>query len=483
MRKQSALVVDGAVLAVDTTDREAVRRFYGQVFMEPRVAMGWTGSYATGNAGTVSLEYQRATIQRINWFRAMAGVPATVSLSSTNSLKAQQAALMMSANNALSHYPTSDWKFYTREGAEAAISSNMGLGYNGPDAINAYMKDYGDDNGQVGHRRWLLFPGTKSFGTGDVPAEVVNGQSLWGGNALWVMDADYYGTRPHVRDGFVAWPTRGYVPYQTVYQRWSFSYPAADFSQARVSVTHNGAPLNLRMEAVVNGAGENTVAWQMPGIEANGVHAQPQADMTYRVTVSNVIINQQVRSFAYDVTVFDAGAFLKGPYSAYTITMQDSVLTLMDNTGREGTQTVKNPVRVDFADVSLAFDIEGTAGKAYRLYRAAFDRKPDADGLGFWIAAMDRDVTLKTVAQGFVQSPEFAKLYGASPTHAQIVQALYRNVLHRDPDANGADFWMKALANGLSVEQLLIDFSESAENKAQVASEVRTGIIYKRFNG
>lgn len=481
MSKQSALVADGTPLAIDTSNREAVRQFFNKVYMEPRVSMGWTGSYTEGNAGTINADYKRSTIQRVNWFRAMAGVPAAVTLSNENSSKSQQAAFMMSANNALSHYPSTSWKFYTAEGAAGALASNIALGSNGPDAVDTYMKDFGDNNGRVGHRRWLLFPGTKTFGTGDVPGGVVNGQSLWGGNALWVTDVDYYGTRPQVRDGFVAWPTRGYVPSQTVFARWSFSYPAADFSQARVAVTRDGAPLDIRMETVVNGTGENTVVWQVPGIDANGYHAKPSADIKYQVTVSNVVIDQQPRSFTYDVIVFDTGALLNGTHASYTLTMQDSVLTLMDNTGREGTQTIRNPVRVDFADVSLGFDVEGTAGRAYRLYRAAFNRKPDASGLGFWIYAMDRGQSIKDVAREFSRSPEFASLYGASPTHAQLVRAMYLNVLHREPDATGAAFWMQAMANGLPVEQLLVDFSESAENKAQVANEIRLGIMFKRF--
>lgn len=481
MFKQSALVADGTPLAIDTSDREAVRQFFNKVYMEPRVSMGWTGSYTAGNGGTINVDYQRSTIQRVNWFRAMAGVPASVTLSSANSSKAQQAAFMMSANNALSHTPSSSWKFYTAAGAEGALSSNIVLGSNGPDAVDTYMKDFGDNNGAVGHRRWLLFPGTKTFGTGDVPAGELNGQGLWGGNALWVTDADFYSTRPQVRDGFVAWPSRGFVPHQAVFARWSFSYPAADFSQARVAVTRDGTPLDIRMETVVNGTGENTVVWQVPGIEPNGRHVKPTADIKYQVTVSNVFINQQNRSFTYDVIVFDTGALFQGTHASYTLTMQDSVLTLMDNTGREGTQTVRNPVRVDFADVSLGFDVEGNAGKAYRLYRAAFNRKPDASGLGFWIYAMDRGQSIKEVAREFSRSPEFATLYGASPTHAQLVRAMYLNVLHREPDATGAAFWMQAMANGLPVEQLLVDFSESAENKAQVASEIRLGIMFKRF--
>ena len=69
------------------------------------------------------------------------------------------------------------------------------------------------------------------MGTGDVPSA----NNLW--NDLWVFDTNYSAPRPGTRDGFVAWPPKGYVPYQAVYPRWSFSYPGADFSGASVTMS------------------------------------------------------------------------------------------------------------------------------------------------------------------------------------------------------------------------------------------------------
>lgn len=59
--------------------------------------------------------------------QAMAGVPATVKFNSTLSKKAQRAALMMAANQDLSHFPPAGWKCYAKDGAEAAGNSNLSL--------------------------------------------------------------------------------------------------------------------------------------------------------------------------------------------------------------------------------------------------------------------------------------------------------------------------------------------------------------------
>jgi hypothetical protein len=137
--------------------------------------------------------------------------------------------------------------------------------------------------------------------------------------------------------------------------------------------------------------------------------------------------------------------------------------------------TLANVERVQFSDQTVALDIAGNAGEAYRLYQAAFNRTPDKVGLGYWIAALDNGNSLQNVAHGFIHSAEFASLYGASPNDAQYVDALYQNVLHRTPDAAGYDFWLHALQVAPRTE-VLVNFSESAENQAQVIGAIANGI-------
>lgn len=725
-QKRSALSGTGAGLSIDTTDREAVRLFFNKVYVQPDVPMGWTGNYRTGDAGTVSAAFQAATMQRLNWYRAMAGLPADTTLSAEPSAKDQQAALMMSANGQLSHTPPADWKSYTQTGAEAAGNSNLALGANGPAAIDAYIADFGDNNAPVGHRRWILYPQTRAFGSGDVPPmDLDGGARVYGANALWVLDGNYSAPRPHVRDDFVAWPARGFMPYPVVVERWSLSYPKADFSTAQVAVTRDGNPVPVTLEKVHPEYGEPTIVWVVGGIGANHRHDRPARDMRYHVVVSGVTVAQQARTFEYDVTVFDPaidtpgatrpqvtapalvqagdawtvqaaslpnvtgyrllsyrktalnqlaasdyngatwtagphasagtigngtlslyqdgngyaplqlatlnkklfvdqaggalsfvrtignampsqtfrvqvstddgsswldvhtevgrglgqtpaatvrvplnayagrqvsvrfvedyvntayigtgtgwtisvlafegvselvdeqqfrsangtfempaaqpgsyvlvpkveyqglyasdggipalvdvdGAVLHGARSSYTLTRVNGVLTIRDNVGQDGVQTVHHPFRLDFTDGTLAFDVDGNAGKAYRLYRAAFNRKSDDAGLGFWVRAMDGGLSLEAMAQGFVDSAEFRSLYGTAPTHKDIVTALYKNVLHRAPDEAGAAYWLQQMTGGLSVENVLIQFSESKENKDQVAPEVDLGIGFTR---
>jgi hypothetical protein len=169
---------------------------------------------------------------------------------------------------------------------------------------------------------------------------------------------------------------------------------------------------------------------------------------------------------------------LAGPRSVFTVAHDAAGFTANYAGGTH--DTLVNVERLSFSDGStVALDIDGAAGKAYRLYQAAFDRKPDAVGLGFWINALDKGATLDQVAGGFVGSREFADLYGANPNNDQLVNAMYHNVLHRAPEAGGYAFWMDALANhNLPVTEMLSYFSESAENQAQVIGSIQNGIDY-----
>lgn len=135
--------------------------------------------------------------------------------------------------------------------------------------------------------------------------------------------------------------------------------------------------------------------------------------------------------------------------------------------------------RLRFADISLALDTGGDAGRLFRLYQAAFARAPDAAGIGYWLQAMEQGATLEAIAQGFADSAEYRAVYGVQPTHAQIVDRYYQNVLGRAGDPAGVAFWKDALDRRIVTPAgLLAEFSASAENRARTARALADGIEY-----
>jgi uncharacterized protein YkwD len=297
-----------AGLAVSTNDRAAVARFYRLYKAAYLVPSEWSGNVPSCQAGSIGSDYREATRQQINFYRALAGLPASISIDSGFSAKDQQAALMFSANDQLDHFPPSTWRCYAANGYEAAGKSNIALGSAGPSAVKGYMDDDGTNNPIVGHRRWILYPQTQLMGTGDATDAPNGGHDA---NALWVQDGNFGSVRPTVRDDFVAWPPKGYVPYDLVPARWSFSYPSADFSAAGVTVTRDGQAVPVQFEAGANGAngyGENTLVWVVDNRNTSSasVLQRPSADTSYRVLINGARVGGQARNFDYTVIVFDA---------------------------------------------------------------------------------------------------------------------------------------------------------------------------------
>src|SRR4051794_15135383 len=228
----------------------------------------------------------------------MAGVPSTAMFTETNTTKAQAAALIMSAQNDLSHTPPSTWACWSDEGRVGAGYSNLSAGAIGPDAIDQTMYDGGAGNAFVGRRRRLLIPSLLEMGTGSVPATA-------GHQAAQAVLA---GARPGTvtpRDGYVAWPPKGYVPYETVYPRWSFQRKSADFTNATVTMTRPGhvpVPATIVDRTTFLGPG---LVWVPNDLADGATWPKPSGDDPITVTVGNVIVSGNPRSFTYTSTIFD----------------------------------------------------------------------------------------------------------------------------------------------------------------------------------
>ncbi len=132
-------------------------------------------------------------------------------------------------------------------------------------------------------------------------------------------------------------------------------------------------------------------------------------------------------------------------------------------------------------DIIKIFDqldsIDDISSKVYRLYRAAFGRFPDGDGLDYWITKNRSGANsyLQT-AKSFLYSNEFKEIYNDINTNQDYLTKLYENVLDRVPDEIGYNYWLNQLDNNLeSRSEVLIGFAESKENKQVFMYE--TGLL------
>ncbi len=285
------------VPAIDTASRADVVARWSDTYFD-NTPFSWSGSIAACTAGDTTDAFRSAVLRRLNYFRAMAGLPGDLALDPALSAKAQQAALMMDANDSLSHSPASSWPCYSAGGAEAAGRSL--LAYSNASArsvglLDGYMRDRGANNVAVGHRRWILYPQLAKVGTGDVAQA----------NALWVIGPGT--TRTTASTSAIAWPPRGFVPRPLAdpTDRFSLSCPGANFSSASIGMrADTGAQISVRVDSRNdNGYGDNTIVWSIDtALSPASGWDRGAADTRLNIEVVGVAGCDAGTSFSYLVT-------------------------------------------------------------------------------------------------------------------------------------------------------------------------------------
>ena len=155
----------------------------------------------------------------------------------------------------------------------------------------------------------------------------------------------------------------------------------------------------------------------------------------------------------------------------------------------DGFDDITGVPKLEFDDTTFSgiSDIEETfdqvkskddeTGQMFRVYNAAFARFPDSDGLEYWIDKnQSGENSNRQVADSFLASGEFKETYGEDVDTGTYVNTLYKNILGREADQEGYDYWVTQLDSGQENRgELLLGFAESIENQA-LFSEV-TGLF------
>ncbi len=101
-----------------------------------------------------------------------------------------------------------------------------------------------------------------------------------------------------------------------------------------------------------------------------------------------------------------------------------------------------------------------------RFYLAVLDRQPDPEGMTYWHRLLSTGADLTTIADAFAASDEFEQRFGVPvgpDGDVRFVHQVYSNVLDRLPDADGEQYWLGLLADGVPRAQMVLWFSESVE--------------------
>jgi hypothetical protein len=212
-----------------------------------------------------------------------------------------------------------------------------------------------------------------------------------------------------------------------------------------------------------------------------------ETDHTFTV----VAVNEVGRSAASPPSAAVAPRGLVGPFGSLRALVERQWVDMVDRAPaasesdpwvdrlRAGTHTPGDVV----AFLRGSHDHAAAVDPVVRLYLAAFLRLPDAGGLDYWAGRRRTGTSIAQVAQAFASSPEFRTLYGPL-ANRDFVALLYVNILGRDGDTAGVDYWTAELDAGRRTRgQVLAGFSEAIENRTARASTVATGVLFAQLLG
>jgi uncharacterized protein YkwD len=246
----------------------------------------WSGSVSSCTVGDISAEGRANALRMVNLMRWLADLPAVTTDDSSNQ-QAQACALMMTANDELSHSPPMSWDCYSAAGAMGAGSGNISSAP-GVESVLSYMVDPGNPT-TLGHRRWILSNELGPIGLGSAGSGGASCMRVFGGkgkgNKAWM-----------------AWPPPGAFPLQAYKDRynrvlddtgWSIQ-SELNLSGAQVTVTSGGQARPVTVTELDANYGSKEAISIIP----NGWKAA--AGSTYSVSVTGAEM-----PISYDVQIVD----------------------------------------------------------------------------------------------------------------------------------------------------------------------------------
>jgi hypothetical protein len=280
-------------------------KFYKEYYLSSAVdSINWK-SKGGCDPGSIPASLDQLAEKRINFFRQMNRLP-LIKVTTSKKPEAQAAAFVISKNNALSHDIPSSWKCYSQAAADGAKNSCLGLPnfkYLPQTAfITGFISDPGDGNYFVGHRRWLLNSRATEFSIGATK----NSLAIYCTNNL-IQDT--------LKNTFIAYPWNGYVPYNLVFSKWSFSIPdgnEVDYSNIKLIVKNKkGKSLPLKYLKENQFFPDKTITWKVEGLfseederrSENHLKDKGYVGEEFTVRIEGIIVNKKKANYEYKVRV------------------------------------------------------------------------------------------------------------------------------------------------------------------------------------
>jgi len=140
--------------------------------------------------------------------------------------------------------------------------------------------------------------------------------------------------------------------------------------------------------------------------------------------------------------------------------------------------TLQEVEMIDFSDIELAAtlvnEIISLEQQVSRLYSAVLGRNPDNNGLVYWLNDIEGNGTnIQQISAGFAGSEEYLARFGAQ-SDADFINQLYNNILGRDADSAGFNYWIHEIQTTGDRTGMIVSFSNSDEYAQAMDAAVNT---------
>lgn len=135
--------------------------------------------------------------------------------------------------------------------------------------------------------------------------------------------------------------------------------------------------------------------------------------------------------------------------------------------GEDFEDTLNSIEYIEFDDGLMspyyAVQVRDSQEEFARFYNALFKRNPDAEGLAYWVNDLAAGNSMPNAAQAFTESSEFERLYGPNVRDREFVDLLYQNILGREADQAGYNYWLQEIAYTGNRGGMIVSFANSQE--------------------
>jgi hypothetical protein len=153
----------------------------------------------------------------------------------------------------------------------------------------------------------------------------------------------------------------------------------------------------------------------------------------------------------------------EGNRDDYIVTQDHSVITVQSKADPEDIDTLINIETLAFADDELALSYDEDLAWITGLYAQVLGRQGEVEGVQYWAQQQAEGLGKADMAMLFIASPEAGQSLDAAGSIDTALDTLYGSLLGREADAPGKAYWASKLEEGVSLREVVGGFMASEE--------------------